>query len=109
MSLYCTGGRWGRVTDPRAADLGSGHWRERVGGSEDGLVVQHWLVGHHRHAAHLTHLGGDLGRRTDVFRTRKRRPGGGLLPYSPFRTQALVVCSWEKPWESEPGGRAGET
>lgn len=43
------------------ADLGSGHRRERVGGSEDGLVEHHGLGGHHRHAAHLTHLGVDLG------------------------------------------------
>lgn len=50
---------WGG-TDP-AADLGSGHRRERVGGSENGLVVHQGLVGHHRHAAHLTHLGGTWG------------------------------------------------
>lgn len=43
------------------ADLGSGHRRERVGGSEDGLVEHHGLGGHHRHTAHLTHLGVDLG------------------------------------------------
>lgn len=43
------------------ADLGSGHRRERIGGSEDGLVEHHGLGRHHRNTAHLTHLRVDLG------------------------------------------------
>lgn len=81
---------WGG-TDP-AADLGSGHRRERVGGSENGLVVHQGLVGHHRHAAHLTHLGGHLGGREGTFRGAQAGVATPCCPDSPFRTQALVVC-----------------
>lgn len=89
------------------ADLGSGHRRERVGGSEDGLVEHHGLGRHHRHAAHLTHLGVDLrggGVREACLGAQERRCVLGRLD-SPFRTQALVVWSWGTPWEAEPVGR----
>ncbi len=47
------------------ADLGSGHGCEGVGGSENRLVVNHWLRSHHWYPTHLTHLGRDLKRETE--------------------------------------------
>lgn len=76
------------------ADLSSGHRRERVGGSEDGLVVHHGLGGHHRHAAHL---GMDLGgqrkdRQPDAEAQKGRRAGGLLLPLTiPYTGTCGVV------------------
>lgn len=40
--------------------LGSGDGCERVGGSENRLVVHHRLRSHHWYPTHLTHLGRDL-------------------------------------------------
>lgn len=94
------------------ADLSSGHRRERVGGSEDGLVVHHGLGGHHRHAAHLSHLRMDLGRERKESLVGKRTDTDGPQPccsHSPFRTQALVVWSWGKPREPEPVGGQGQS
>ncbi len=46
--------------------LGSRHGCEGVGGSENRLVVHHWLRSHHWYPAHLTHLGRDLEREEGV-------------------------------------------